>query len=118
MAKKVRRKPDEAEEEEAFEFPVFDEAGFAAKEFELTTAVAIGAGIAVVLGALAWLATAAGLPWYLPFGLGFLVVIFSPYLLGRLRRGSSAYTKGDWAGVLALEFFGFLALWFLLVNLT
>jgi len=43
-------------------------------------------------------------------------VILSPLIIGRLRNGSSVFTKGDWAGVIAMEFFGFLAVWFLLVN--
>ena len=116
MAKKVRRKPDEEAEENAFDFPVFDEAGFAKKEFELTGAVIIGGILCVLLGAFAWVCTNAGLGWYVPFPIGFLIVILSPLIIGRLRGGSSVFTKGDWAGVIAMEFFGFLAVWFVLVN--
>jgi hypothetical protein len=116
VAKKVRRKPDEEAEENAFDFPVFDEAAFASKEFELTLAVSLGGLIAVALGGFAWLMTNLQLPWYVPFPVGFLLTLLSPWYLGRLLRGSANFTKGDWAGVVFLEFFGFLAVWFVLVN--
>jgi len=116
MAKKVRRKPDEDAEEKAFDFPVFDEAGFASKEFQLTWAVALGTVVAVLLGALAAFCTTSGLGWYIPFPVGFALTLLSPWYLGLALRGSSGFTKGDWAGVVALEFFGFLAVWFVLVN--
>ena len=118
MAKKVRRRPDEEAEENAFDFPVFDEKAFAAKEFELTGATAIGGLIALLIGVLAWQATGAGLPWYVPFPLGLLVSVLSPWFVGRLRAGATTFTKGDWAGIVALEFFGFLAVWFVLVNVA
>jgi hypothetical protein len=118
MAKKARRRLDEQAEEKAFDFPVFDEAGFAAKEFQLTGAVAATSGVALVLGALSWLCTSDHLPWYLPFPLSFLVVLLSPLFLRRLLTGSTLFTKGDWAGLIALEFFGFLAVWFVLVNVA
>ena len=118
MAKKARRRLDEQAEEKAFDFPVFDEAGFAAKEFQLTGAVTLSGGIAVLLGALSWLCTSAHLPWYVPFPLSFLVVLLSPWFLGKLLSGSTLFTKGDWAGLVALEFFGFLAVWFVLVNVA
>ncbi len=117
MAKKVRRKLEE-EEAAAFEFPVFDETGFVAKEFALTTAVALASLVAIVIGVVAWLATRAGLDWAIPFVLGFVLVAASPTLLGRLRSGTAPYTKSDWIGLLALEFFGFLAVWFVLVNVA
>ncbi len=117
MAKKVRRKLEE-EEAAAFEFPTFDELGFVTKEFELAGALVLAVVIAVVIGVVDWILTRAGLPWFAPFGLGVLLVAVSPFLIGRLRRRSDLYTKGDWAGLIALEFFGFLALWFVLVNVT
>jgi len=118
VAKKVRRKLDEEAEEKAFDFPVFDEAGFAAKEFELTTGVVLAGAIAVLLGILAWYCTTSGLPWYVPFPLAFLAVLVSPWLLQRLRTKSKVFTTGDWAGLVALEFFGFLAVWFVLLNVV
>ncbi len=117
MAKKVRRKLEE-EEAAAFEFPVFDELGFVTKEFEMAGALALAVVIALAIGLLAWALTKVGLPWFAPFGLGILVVAGSPFVIGRARRKSDLYTKGDWAGLIALEFFGFLALWFVLVDLT
>ena len=116
MAKKVRRKPDEEAEAKAFDFPVFDEAAFAAKEFELTWAVVFAGVVAALLGALAWACTNAALPWYVPFPIALLVVFLSPLFIERIRAGRTVFTKGDWACVVALEFFGFLAVWFVLVN--
>lgn len=118
MAKKVRRKPDEDAEEKAFDFPVFDEAAFAAKEFQLTGAVALAGGVALLLGAFAWACTSVHLSWYVPFPIAFLLVLLSPWFLGPLLRGSTKFTKGDWAGLVFTEFFGFLAVWFVLVNVT
>ncbi len=115
MAKKVRRKVDE-HPETAFEFPEFDEAAFVSKEFEMMGALLAASGITVAMGVASWLASLYGLPWYAPFSVGLLVLVVSPLLLRRLRRRSSLYTKGDWAGLLALEFFGWLAIWFLLVD--
>jgi hypothetical protein len=118
VAKKARRRLDEQAEENAFDFPVFDEAAFAAKEFQLTGAVISSGGLALVLGAFAWFCTSLGLGWYVPFPLAFLIVLLSPWFLGKLLRSSTLFTKGDWAGLLALEFFGFLAVWFVLVNVA
>ena len=118
MAKKVRRRPDEETDEKAFEFPVFDEAAFAAKEFRLTAAVALASAVAVLLGALAWFCTSSHLPWYVPFPIAFLLILVSPWYLERLLTGAETFTKGDWAGLVFTEFFGFLAVWFVLVNLT
>ena len=117
MAKKVRRKPVE-EEAPAFEFPVFDETAFVAKEFELTTALTLASVFTVLFGILSWALSVLGLLWYLVFPLGILLIALSPFLIQRLRRKSSIYTKGDWAGLIALEFFGWLALWFVLLNLS
>jgi hypothetical protein len=116
VAKKGRRRTDEEAEEHAFEFPVFDEKQFASKEFELTGSVAVAGAVAVLLGGFAWFCTSLGLAWYIPFPLAFLAVVLSPLFLDRLRPGRTIFTKGDWAGILALEFFGFLAAWFVLVN--
>jgi len=116
MAKKVRRKPDEEAEEKAFDFPVFDEASFAAKEFRLTTAISLACVLAAILGAFAWFCTNSGLWWYIPFPVAFVVVLASPWILERLMSGADVFTKGDWAGLVFTEFFGFLAVWFVLVN--
>ncbi|HTP54818.1 MAG TPA: hypothetical protein VML94_07700 [Thermoplasmata archaeon] len=117
MAKKARRRIEE-EEAAAFEFPVFDEVAFVTKEFELASAVAIATILTLVLGTVAWALTRLGLLWYLTFLVGIVGLVLSPFLIQRLRERSDLYTKGDWAGLIALEFFGFLALWFVLANLT
>ncbi len=114
MAKKVRRPPED--EAASFEFPTFDESGFLSKEFELGSALALASVFALVAGVLSFAATLLGLLWYVPFGLGILYVAVSPFLIRRLRSKSELYTKGDWAGLIALQFFGWLALWFVLVN--
>lgn len=117
MAKKVRRKPEE-ETAAAFEFPVFDEVGFVTKEFELMSALILAAVIALVLGILSWALTVTGLPWFVPFAIGLLGIALSPYLIRRLRVRSKLYTKTDWMGLVALQFFGWLALWFVLLNVS
>jgi len=116
MAKKVRRKLEE-EEAAAFEFPVFDEKAFVAKEFEMGTALALAGVFTAVLGVVSWALTYVGVPWYGPLILGIGVVILSPFVIRRLRTRSNLYTKGDWAALIAMEFFGWFALWFVLVDL-
>jgi hypothetical protein len=117
MAKKARRKLEE-EEAAAFEFPPFDEAAFAKKEFELGTGLVLAGLLTVLIGVLCWVLSLVGLPALVPFGIGIALIAASPFVIGRLRSLSSLYTKGDWAGLIAMEFFGFLALWFLLLNLA
>lgn len=116
MAKKVRRPPEE--EAAAFEFPTFDERRFLTKEYELAVALALATSFAVVAGVASWAATFSGLPWYVPFPIGLLYVALSYFVIVRLRPKSELYTKGDWAGLLAIQFFAWVAVWFLLVNLT
>jgi len=117
LAKKVRRKLEE-EEAASFEFPAFDEAAFAEKEFELTYALLLACVITILIGVVSWALSASGVYWYVVFPLGLVVLVASPYIIRQLRRKSSIYTKGDWAGLIALEFFGWLALWFVLQNLS
>jgi hypothetical protein len=116
MAKKVRRKSED--EEFTFEFPAFDEPGFVWKESELTSATLVAGIFALLLGLVSWFLTAAGANGFIPLGIGIGVVVASVFAIQRLRPTSSFYTKGDWAGLLALEFFGWLALWFLLLNIA
>jgi len=115
MAKKAKRKLEE-EEEAAFEFPVFDDVAFVKKEFALTTALTIAGLWAVIVGLLVWAIAAASAPWYASFGFGILLTAATPVLIGRLRP-TSQFTKGDWLGLIFLVFFGFLAIWLLLVDL-
>ncbi len=117
MAKKVRRRLEE-EEAAAFEFPVFDEVGFVTKEFEMMGAVLVAGAITVLLGIMGWVLSVAGFIVYIPLGLGFLGLIASPFLIGRVREKSHLYTKGDWFALIMMEFFGWMALWFVLLNVS
>jgi len=117
MAKKVRRKLEE-EEAAAFEFPAFDEVGFVTKEFELTAALVIVSLFAIGLGIVGWVMTAEAINAFVPFFIGIVGLVASPYAIRRMRSRSSLFTRGDWAGLLALEFFGWLALWFVLFNVS
>jgi len=116
MAKKARKKLEE-DAEPAFEFPEFDAPGFLWKEFELTGATGLAGLFAILLGVMGWLCTAAHLNGFLPLGVGIAALVGTAFLIQKLRPKSSAYTKGDWAGLIALEFFGWMAVWFLLLNL-
>jgi len=117
MAKKVRRRLEE-EEAAAFEFPPFDEPAFAAKEYELTFGSVFASAITIFMGILSWALSVSGFYWYVVFPLGVLLMAASPYIIRTFHAKASIYTKGDWAGLLALEFFGWLALWFVLQSLS
>ncbi|MGA8302619.1 MAG: hypothetical protein WA691_00175 [Thermoplasmata archaeon] len=117
MAKKARRKLEE-EEEQAFEFPPFDEGSFTKKEFEIGQGVLLVGMITLAIGFASWLLYLVGLSVWVALALGIVVLIVSPFVIRRIRPLSSLYTKGDWAGLLAMEFFGWFALWFLLINLA
>lgn len=117
MAKKARRKMEE-EEAAAFDFPVFDEVAFVTKEFELASALAVAGILTLVIGVISWMLSRSGLFWYVPLGVGVLGIALSPFVIRAVRARSDLYTKADWAGLIALEFFGWLALWFVLVNVT
>ena len=117
MAKKARKKLED-EEEAAFEFPVFDDAAFVKKEFALATGLIVAGVLTLGLGLAARALTAAGIPWWGPLLVGLLGVIATPFVISRLRTSSSLYTKGDWAGLIFFVFFGYLAIWFLLVDLV
>lgn len=117
MAKKARRKLEE-EEAAAFEFPVFDELGFIKKEFELGAGVVFAGIFAALAGILGWALVVLGVPWWAPFLLGILLIAATPTVIRRVRPSTYLYTRGDWAGLLALVFFGWLAVWFVLLDLA
>ncbi len=118
MAKKARKKMEE-DATAAFEFPAFDEAGFLWKEKEISVATGFAGLFAVLLGVVCWVAsTVAGISWEIVFPVGILGVVASAYGIREMRPNSDAYTMGDWAGLIALEFFGWMALWFLLINIS
>ena len=116
MAKKARRKAGEDAEAPEFQFPEFDLAKFLRHEFEQTYAVAIALVIAIALGVVSWAVDFRTLPLAVPVVVGIVGVAFSPYLIQRLRSASTEYTKGDWAGLILVEVFGWLGVWFLLLN--
>jgi hypothetical protein len=116
MAKKARKKMEEAAP--AFAFPEFDEAGFVWKELELSSATLLAGVFALALGIVSWGLTISGIPWEAPVVLGIGGAVGGLFAIQRLRESSHAYTKGDWAGLFILEFFGWAALWFVLVNLS
>ncbi|HKV89877.1 MAG TPA: hypothetical protein VJQ43_01625 [Thermoplasmata archaeon] len=116
MAKKARRRLDEEQEANAFEFPEFDVTKFLRHEYEQTAATGIAIGLAVALGFLSWALDRAGLPYVVAAVVGLAVVAFSPYLFQRVRPASEEYTKGDWVGLILTELFGWLGLWFLFLQ--
>ena len=117
MAKKAKRKLEEDEAFASFQFPEFDEKKFIAHEFEQSWAIAIAFLLSVVLGAISYLLDRTSLPLVVPVVVGIALVATSPFLLQRLRPLADEYTKGDWAGLILTEFFGWLGIWFLLLNL-
>ncbi len=117
MAKKVRAKLEEEEQARAFEFPQFDEPKFLRHEFEQTFATLIAFGFALGLGALSFLVSWAALPGLLAAAIALVVVVFSPWLIQRVRREAASYTRGEWAGLVLLEVFGWLGFWFLFTDL-
>jgi hypothetical protein len=116
MAKKARKKLEEASEP-PFEFPEFDESSFVWKELEMDSATLLAGLITIVVGVASSGVTLVGLPWFAAFLVGLAGIIGGLYGIRRLRPASHAYTKGDWAQLFMLEFFGWLAIWFVLVQL-
>ena len=116
MAKKVRRAPED--EAPAYEFPTFDEKTFLTKEFELGTALALASTFALIAGVLSWAATTEGLWWWIVFPAGVAYVTLSYWVISRLRPKSELYTKGDWAALILLQFFAWIAVWFVLRDIT
>jgi len=116
MAKKARRKVEEAAEP-PFAFPEFDAPTFLSHEFEMTVATTIALFVAVLLGLLSWALGVVAVPWFVPVVLSLVIIGATPVLLPRLREQAGTYTKGDWAGLLLMEIFGWLGFWFLFANL-
>lgn len=113
MAKKGRQKIEE-KESTAFEFPVFDETGFIRHELDLSWATVIALTFSVLLGVLGAVAVHFGLPFTIPIVIGILGIAAIPSTVQSIRHSDEVYTKGDWAGILAVAFFVWLGVWFLL----
>ena len=119
MAKKARRKLEEEEEAHAFQFPEFDELKFILHELEQSWAMIIAFIITVGLALVSWAIDHwAGALLFAPLILGIGVIAFSPSMIQRLRPLSHEYTRGDWAGLILVELFGWLGLWFLFLSIA
>jgi hypothetical protein len=116
MAKKARRRLEEDEEFHSFQFPRFDDEQFLAHEFEQTYATAIAFALAGGMAVVSYLIDRANLPAVLALAAAIAILVASPFLIQRLRPLSSEYTKGDWAGLIVMMIFGWLGLWFVLLN--
>ena len=114
MAKKVR--PKSEEEAGGFEFPEFDESKFVHHEFEQTVATALAFVLGLVFAGLSFALGALNITFVLPLVGGLAGIVASPYLIGRLRPLATEYTRGEWAGLLLLEIFSWLGIWFLLTD--
>ena len=117
MAKKVKKKLEEDEEARSFTFPEFDVPGFLKHEFEQSAATLIAVLLSVVLALVCFGLDRTILPVVVPLGVGIALIVASPFVIMRLRPDTSGYTKGDWAGLIVTELFGWLGVWFLLLNL-
>lgn len=113
MAKKVRARIEE-KEENTFEFPVFDDRTFVRHELELTWATIIVVAVAILLALLSYAVSRTALPVAIAAVIGVVGVAASPSLVQRIRESAGSYTKGDWAGLIAVELFLWLGVWFLL----
>ncbi|HTT34330.1 MAG TPA: hypothetical protein VLX64_05530 [Thermoplasmata archaeon] len=114
MAKKARQRLAEAEADASFEFPEFDEPTFLRHEFEQTWATVLAFLLAVADGILSYLLGRIVPLLVVPAAVGIAWLGLSPFLIQRLRPTSDQYTRGEWAGLLLLEFFGWVGFWFLL----
>lgn len=117
MAKKVRPKSDQTVQEPAFAFPEFDEAAYLNKEFEITRGMAIAGLLAVVVGIVCWAGTSAGLPWEAQVVFGLVGVVAVYPVVHALHPRAHVFAWGDWAALFAVVFFGWLAVWFMLLDL-
>jgi hypothetical protein len=116
MAKKQRQKIEE-EKATAFEFPVFDETAFIKHELDLSWATVIALTMAILLGVLGAAVVHVGLPYTVPIVIGILGIASIPSTIQTVRHSREVYTKGDWAGILAVAIFVWIGVWFLLSGL-
>jgi hypothetical protein len=116
VAKKAKRRLEEDEQYRSFEFPTFDEPKFIHHEFEQTVATVIAFGFAVGLGAFSFAVGGTVLTALVALVVSVAVIVFTPWLFQRIRPLAAEYTKGEWAGILMMEIFGWLGIWFLLTD--
>ncbi|MCI4330422.1 MAG: hypothetical protein L3K19_01055 [Thermoplasmata archaeon] len=116
MAKKAKRRLEEDEEYKSFQFPEFDDQKFLDHEFEQTYATAIAFGLVGLMAVASYLVDRAQVPAILAVFAALAILVAAPFLIQRVRPLSSDYTKGDWAGLIVIMLFGWLGLWFVLLN--
>ncbi|MCI4335420.1 MAG: hypothetical protein L3K04_07340 [Thermoplasmata archaeon] len=116
MAKKGRQKIEEREST-AFEFPVFDERAFIRHELDLSWATAIALAVSVLIGLASAAIVQIGVSFTISILVGVLGIVAIPSIIGAVRTTHEEYTKGDWAGVIAVAVFVWLGVWFLLSGL-
>ena len=114
MAKKVR--PKSEDEADGFEFPSFDETKFVHHEFEQTFATVTVFALGLAYAAISFLLGRLNITFVLPLVAGLAGVVFSPSIVQRLRPLAAEYTRGEWAGLILLELFAWLGIWFLLTD--
>jgi hypothetical protein len=117
MAKKARQKPEEKTVESTFEFPVFDEAAYIRHELEVTLGMGLAIVWAVIAGVLSTFVSILGgssLTIAAPLAIGILIILSSFVVFPAVHSSVSTYTKTEWAGLVALQVFGWIGLWFLL----
>ncbi|MEM4160811.1 MAG: hypothetical protein QW531_02385 [Thermoplasmata archaeon] len=106
---------EEAEEQEVFKFPEFNEVEFVKKELKDTKGALIVVLTGVLFAFISFLLTVAQQP-----GIGFLVGLVGmgsiKYILNALKVDTSEYKIKNWLGHIGSYFFIWLAIWILLMN--
>ena len=118
MAKK--RKKDQKEEQEEYEFvpPDFDEKEFLRKEIKDTRASLITIGVAAVFGIFAWGLASINSSLILPsLLLGVVGIFLLKFIYQLVKVDVSHFQKKNWVGVAGTFFFTFLAVTVLMINI-
>lgn len=116
MAKKAKRKLEEDEEYRSFQFPEFDDEKFLAHEFEQTYATGIAFGFAGAMAAVSYAVDRLNVPALAAAAAAIALLVAGPFVIRKVRPLASEYTKGDWAGLIVMMVFGWLGIWFVLLN--
>ncbi|MCI4349505.1 MAG: hypothetical protein L3J93_04745 [Thermoplasmata archaeon] len=116
MAKKAKRRLEEQERYESFQFPEFDERKFLEHEYEQSIATIVSVALAILLAVVSWGLDRTNLPSPVAWLAGLAGVVAAPYLIRTVRPLAGEYTKGDWTWLLITLILGWLGLWFLFLN--
>ncbi|MGB9636953.1 MAG: hypothetical protein ACPL1Y_06865 [Thermoplasmata archaeon] len=102
-------------EEEAFQFPEFDEVEFVRKELKDTKGALAVVLLGIIFAVVSFIFTFIQQP-----GIGFLIGLAGmgsiKYLLSALKVDTSSYKIKNWLGHIGSYFFIWLAIWILLMN--